>query len=330
MYTQLCTLLYLVMLTFLATASRSVMNRSCVLVLVGAPFLASTLAFRPTTLPLLQPLPPRAHRCPPPSIAKSVPVLRGCTTSRRTTRDLLLASSSSHNNEPNRTTSTGVARRFFKNGPLERSHEKIIFLVTLLAQAALYWGWPLTTTSSTTLQQWTEVWIAWTWSSMVLAISFLEAWVKFRAPFLRKHVAVDVGRHVFAALNAVELAFCSFFWSGRIVPCIKAGVLCRHGAAYYCQPMFVGPAAATAILLVQVWWIAPKLFLRAKSRIVDGLKDESSNLSEMEQAEWRDLSKEVAASTLPSPKWHRAYALLELAKVVCLQGFARWMVVLLI
>jgi len=33
----------------------------------------------------------------------------------------------------------------------------------------------------------------------------MEAWVKFSTPLLERHVAFDVGRHVFVALNTVEV-----------------------------------------------------------------------------------------------------------------------------
>jgi len=48
--------------------------------------------------------------------------------------------------------------------------------------------------------------ITFLWLGFVLAISFMEAWVKFRADIDRA-TALDVGRHVFAALNMVERLF---------------------------------------------------------------------------------------------------------------------------
>jgi hypothetical protein len=43
------------------------------------------------------------------------------------------------------------------------------------------------------------------WLGMVLAISFLEAPLKFRAPGVTLQVGLSIGRLVFAALNAVEV-----------------------------------------------------------------------------------------------------------------------------
>ena len=48
--------------------------------------------------------------------------------------------------------------------------------------------------------------VAFTWLGMVLGISFLEAPLKFRAPDVTLRVGLGIGRIVFRALNAVEVA----------------------------------------------------------------------------------------------------------------------------
>ena len=48
---------------------------------------------------------------------------------------------------------------------------------------------------------------AFTWLGMVLAISFLEAPLKFRAPGVTLPLGLGIGRVVFAALNRVEVVF---------------------------------------------------------------------------------------------------------------------------
>ncbi|WP_421920669.1 hypothetical protein [Marinifilum sp.] len=45
------------------------------------------------------------------------------------------------------------------------------------------------------------------WVGFILAISFMESWVKFRAESLELATALDVGVHVFGALNLVERIF---------------------------------------------------------------------------------------------------------------------------
>ena len=76
---------------------------------------------------------------------------------------------------------------------LSRAHEQGIFVFYSIAGAGLFYKCRTTAWVG-------EMAIAYTWSSMILAISFLEAWVTFRAPFLSRFVAVDAGRHAFAAL----------------------------------------------------------------------------------------------------------------------------------
>jgi hypothetical protein len=45
------------------------------------------------------------------------------------------------------------------------------------------------------------------WLGMVLAISFLEAPLKFRAPHVTLQIGLGIGRLVFRALNTVEVGF---------------------------------------------------------------------------------------------------------------------------
>lgn len=52
-----------------------------------------------------------------------------------------------------------------------------------------------------------QVAVVFVWLGMVLAISFLEAPLKFRAPGITVPLGVGIGRLVFRALNSVEGAF---------------------------------------------------------------------------------------------------------------------------
>lgn len=49
--------------------------------------------------------------------------------------------------------------------------------------------------------------VAFVWLGMVLAISFLEAPLKFRAPNVTREIGLGIGRLVFRALNTVEVLF---------------------------------------------------------------------------------------------------------------------------
>jgi hypothetical protein len=49
--------------------------------------------------------------------------------------------------------------------------------------------------------------VAFVWLGMLLAISFLEAPLKFRAPNVTLQIGLGIGRLVFRALNTVEVVF---------------------------------------------------------------------------------------------------------------------------
>lgn len=52
-----------------------------------------------------------------------------------------------------------------------------------------------------------EVAVTFVWLGMVLAISFLEAPLKFRAPNVTLQIGLGIGRLVFRALNTIEVGF---------------------------------------------------------------------------------------------------------------------------
>ena len=157
------------------------------------------------------------------------------------------------------------------------------------------------------------------WAIHVQAISFLEAWVKFQAPTLRSHVAVDVGRHVFRALHAVELALSTcvgFVWVAQRMP--------------WRQQLL--PVSALGCLWSQLLFVMPKLEQRAQKRIVTALQHHQQaqnehntktvpsvlKLSRREQDELVELETRQTAVPLPSAKWHLVYVGLELIKLVSL------------
>lgn len=185
------------------------------------------------------------------------------------------------------------------NLPLSRSHERILFLVYLVAGLA----------STKAVDQFhTESIIALIWLSFILAISFMEAWVKFKAPLLRKHVAVDVGRYVFASLNAVELGLVGAFWFTRAL----------RGNSESPSPIF--PAVATGVLLFMVLYIGPMLFLRAKYKMVHEAEP-PDRLLEGEKIALQLIADEIRGQRLPHEKLHIVYVCLEAVKVICLVLF---------
>lgn len=117
------------------------------------------------------------------------------------------------------------------------------------------------------------------WLGMVLAISFLEAPLKFRAPGVTVPVGLGIGRLVFRALNTVEAVF-------AVVMIVAVAV----GAA---PAWIIGPTAAAAVLLLaQLAAVRPYLNRRS-DRVLAGEK-------------------------LPRSRSHLWYVALELLKVAAL------------
>ena len=84
------------------------------------------------------------------------------------------------------------------------------------------------------------------WLGMVLAISFVEAPLKFRAQGLDLAVGLAIGRIVFRALNSIEV-----LWAVVIAVCLVLGVP---------SSPVVAIAAVTAVLLaVQLLLVRPRL-----------------------------------------------------------------------
>lgn len=146
------------------------------------------------------------------------------------------------------------------------------------------------------------------WLGFVLAISFLEAWVKFRAPFLPRHYGLDVGRTVFPVLNAVEVALGSTLWLVHgmtgLISCAALQTL----------------ALTTLILLSQVLYVTPQLVLMGKHAINDAFvgDDLPSSWTAKQQEIFANVSNEVKGKVRPPAKLHLVYFLQEVVKVVLL------------
>jgi hypothetical protein len=86
------------------------------------------------------------------------------------------------------------------------------------------------------------------WLGMVLAISFLEAPLKFRAPGITVPLGLGIGRLVFRALNAVEAVLALVL---AVCLAIERG------------PAILPAVLAIAALLVQVLAVRPRLSHRS-------------------------------------------------------------------
>ena len=121
------------------------------------------------------------------------------------------------------------------------------------------------------------------WVGMVLAISFLEAPLKFRAPGVTLAVGLGIGRRVFRALNSVEVVLA--------VALLAASAFINPGTT-----VWVLLIAAAVTLAIQVIVIRPPLSKRS-DRI-------------------------LAGETLPRSNVHYVYVALELVKVGLLIALA--------
>jgi len=102
-----------------------------------------------------------------------------------------------------------------------------------------------------------EVAVTFVWLGMVLAISFLEAPLKFRAPNVTLQIGLGIGRLVFRALNTVEVGFALV-----IVALVAAGPTPARIAAAF--------SVAVAALAIQLIGVRPRL-TRRSDQVLAGL-----------------------------------------------------------
>jgi len=98
--------------------------------------------------------------------------------------------------------------------------------------------------------------VTFVWLGMVVAISFLEAPLKFRAPGVDLRIGLGIGRLVFRALNAAE---------GALAAVAVIAVFAGHAPAR----AIAAALAAVVILVIQVGAVRPRL-TRRSDRILAG------------------------------------------------------------
>ena len=103
------------------------------------------------------------------------------------------------------------------------------------------------------------------WAGFVSAISFMEAWLKFRAPGVTLPVGLSIGRLIFKALNKVEWVF------GIIV------LLLLYTGENYELAELTLLFLPVLILLMQTIWLLPAMNKRAE-QIISGAEVPRSNL----------------------------------------------------
>jgi hypothetical protein len=104
------------------------------------------------------------------------------------------------------------------------------------------------------------------WIGLIIAISFLEAWIKFRAPGVTLSLGLGIGRLVFSALNRVE-------WGCLLVIAASSLLLKRTFPTLARTSLTV----VVLLLLLQTFWLLPQLDARAQLYI-DGQSVPASNL----------------------------------------------------
>ena len=212
---------------------------------------------------------------------------------------------------------------------MKDAHLLVLFLLYASAAASLASALPATAAAVALLST--------VWLSFVLAISFTEAWVKFRAPTLSKSAAVDAGRHVFAALNSVEaglavgLVAALFALRPRPAPDLLLIPLSSRLDGW--RRLAAVPLAALAL---QASWLTPSLDRRARELIVgswrrkkeegkkasnegdDGADGGDKKAEERARAAVLEMEKRDEGTPVP-PAWlHAVYVALEAVKVASL------------
>lgn len=117
------------------------------------------------------------------------------------------------------------------------------------------------------------------WLGMVLAISFLEAPLKFRAPGVTLQIGLGIGRLVFRALNTVEAL-------------LAIGILIALALGHPPVSFVVAFAVVVIALLVQLLGVRPTLMRRSDAVL--------------------------AGQNAPRSRAHYAYVVLEVTKLVAL------------
>lgn len=127
--------------------------------------------------------------------------------------------------------------------------------------------------------------LAYLWIGFICAISFMEAWLKFRAPGVTTPIGLGIGRVVFNALNKVEWVFA--------IAIIISTLFSKNTFFNMDTVIFY---AVVILLILQTFWLLPQLDSRAQL-LIEG--------------------KELPASNL-----HVYYVGMEIAKTVCLFIFS--------
>ncbi len=90
------------------------------------------------------------------------------------------------------------------------------------------------------------------WAGCILAISFMESWIKFKAPGITLPLGLGIGKLVFGALNKIE-----WFFVFIIAICI----LLNFKISFASANLLLG--LCVTLLAVETFWLLPILDARA-------------------------------------------------------------------
>lgn len=94
------------------------------------------------------------------------------------------------------------------------------------------------------------------WIGFILAISFMEAWLKFRAPGITIPLGLGIGRLVFSALNKVE-------WVMAVL--VFANIFLSQNPIFTLLNLLF--FIVILLLLIQTFYLLPALDIRAEMHI---------------------------------------------------------------
>ncbi len=97
---------------------------------------------------------------------------------------------------------------------------------------------------------------AFLWIGFLGAISFMESWLKFRAPGITLNLGLGIGRRVFSSLNKIEWILALAIIINLVV--IKGDIFISRNLLFFIPFLF---------LIVQTLWLLPALDVRAISSI---------------------------------------------------------------
>ena len=101
------------------------------------------------------------------------------------------------------------------------------------------------------------------WAGFVSAISFMEAWLKFKAQGVTREIGLSIGKLVFSALNFVEIILLFIVWGLLLLQ--------KNYNSFQITQQNILFWLVTIVLMLQTFWLKPALIERAE-QIISGIQ----------------------------------------------------------